>query len=215
MKRKKYVLFRENTSSFRVNLKTKISKTDLLRSLKCLNNLWQKGLKPEDLNKHYFLTWMAVTNGIIARQAKALHMHRNSIIGICGKIGLGTRTYRFRRIWLKVLKKAPNKPFHLQVHILYRKVVKTPSLKPIENRNLVRLWLMGFPLKVLLAHFVLWAFRKGYTRLETAKKLGTTRRTLNRLIVYGSTHKSSARIWFTPLKPRRKDWRPNWASHQR
>ncbi len=214
MARKKHVTFKEGFLAPQEHQKAMPPKKGLIQGLNCLKTLWGKNLKPQDLNKHYFLTWFASANGIVSRQAKILRMHRNSIIGISDKIGLGTHTYRFRRMWLGIIRKRPKNQFHFQVNVFYRRAVKYPLFNSRENKYLVWLWLMGFPLKVVSAHYVLWAFRKGLTRQDTAEKLGLNKRTVHRIVTYCSRTGSPAWMWLSPINPQKKDWYPKWALHR-
>jgi hypothetical protein len=193
--------------------KVKTSKEGIIQGFDSLKSVWERGLRPKDLRKHYFLTWFAFSNGVLTQQAKILGMDRIALIFTFGRIGLGEQTVKFRRLWLKALRVNPKKSFHTLILSFYRKTVKKPIIKPNENKNLVRLWLMGFPLKVLSAQYVLWAYGSGLTRNETAKKLEISNRTLYRLVSFSSRKGSNAEAWLSPLKPQMKDWHPKWAPH--
>lgn len=208
MPRKEYVLFRDGYRPSKRDLKADSSKTVLLEGLDCLKALWKKGLKPKDLNKHYFLTWFCFANGVMVRQSQILRMRRQSLIEVFGRIGLGNGTYKLRRIWLKILWKHPKKPFHDLLFSFYRKAVKKPVFSPAENEKLIRLWKMGFPLKALLPHFVLCAFQEGLSIEGTAERLGVDWRTIYGYISLGSREGSPVWQWLSPLRPKAKDWYP-------
>src|SRR5260221_6776163 len=92
-----------------------------------------------------------------------------------------TSTLQLRNSWRKIKSDSEIKSFHDQVNLFYAKTFGKPICGPEENRELVNLWLMGFPLSVLKTHYILCAFRRGISRNGVSKKLGISGRTLHRV----------------------------------
>lgn len=180
--------------------KIKPAKKGLMVGLKTLQGLWQKGLMPDDLRKHIFLTWFAFANGNVVRQSKITGWHRNSIIVLFQKERIGSKTFKFRNLWKKIKTIDQKRSFDSLFYLFYKKAVKSPSFTQSESKALVNLWLMGFPQKVLRTHYVLCEFENGWTWERIARKLDVDPRTISRIRFVASKRGSLAERWLYPLK---------------
>jgi hypothetical protein len=184
------------------------SKLDLARNIKVFDKLWKRGLLPKDFKQHYFLTWLAYSNGNASKLSKALGLHRNTIIWVFKNLKIN-KTYKFRILWRNHQMKSLKQSFHKQFNSFFKKMGGKPSFKPLENKNLVALWLMKMPPKAVKAHFVLWALRSGFTRKQVSQKLDISERSMHRIRFNGAQKSSKMGQWLAPLKPTVKDWYPN------
>lgn len=195
--------------------KVKFQRTtrDILKGYKALDQLWSKGLKPKDLKLHFFMSWLARSNGNASVMAQMCGIHRNQVLLMFGELRGSRRTFKLRKTWEKLRVKYPKKDFFYRFLKFYVSSKGKPNLFLYQHTALVNLWLMGFPFKVLKAHYVLWAFRKGITKEEVSKRFCRDKRSLHRLRFEAANKKSKAYIWLRPLKPKYEEWYPhrkNW-----
>jgi hypothetical protein len=182
-----------------------VSRPNLVQGLKTLNRLWERGIFPQDLDRHYFLHWFVVYNGNIIQTAKALQIHRNTIQGHFLQLGYSKRSVRLRHGWQKLNEKMRNDPFEKKFHVFYKEFGKKPNLTPEESKNLVRLWKTKFSFKVLSPHYLLWALRAGKSKEWVQKKLDYSDRHRIRLLSTILKPKSRDGFWLAPLKPLAKE----------
>jgi hypothetical protein len=199
----------------RVPEKVKIKGTNphILEGYKALDHLWSKGLKPQGLKLHFYLTWYTFANANGTLMAKLCGIHRNDIFYIFEGATGSTNTLRYRVLWEKIKTKNPKKDFFFRYAKFYDLAVGKISLSLFQHQALTNLWLIGFPWKVLRVHYVLWALRIGHNYWDISKFLGVDMRTLHRIRFEGANKKSKAWFWLKPLKPRAEDWYPyrkNW-----
>ncbi|HET9870709.1 MAG TPA: hypothetical protein VFR02_09475, partial [bacterium] len=90
-----------------------------------LNRLWQRGLFPADLEKHYFLHWFVIYGGNIIKTAAALKIHRNTIQGHFLKLGYSRRSVKLRHAWQKL--GSAKGPFESRFGAFYRKFAARPK----------------------------------------------------------------------------------------
>jgi hypothetical protein len=186
--------------------KVKASKRGLLQGLHLLKWLWNRSLKPKDLKKHFFLTWFAFTNGNASRQASRIGLHRNTLLSTFREQRGTAKTLKMRFLWKKIQTSFPKNSFQKQFFPFYKKAARIPAFTRSESKDLVNLWLTGFPFKALRPHYVLWAFRNGFTQEKIGKMLGVSTRTIHR-VRYSNVRKGSAAAkWLSSLKPKKKDW---------
>jgi hypothetical protein len=190
----------------------KPTKKELFTGLKALNGLWTKGLLPWDLRKHFLLTWFAFANGNLIKASAFIGLDRCQILNQFIEEGVGGKTFKLRKIWAGIRSKDPQKDFNSSFFLFYRRIIKIPVYTPLENKDLIRLWLLGFPEQALRPHYVLWAFRQGLTRNEVCQRFGFTYRTLYRIRRSSIQKGSLANTWLFPLKPIRKEWYPGRSS---
>jgi hypothetical protein len=191
------------------------SKRELAVGLQSLNGLWKKGLLPKDLKRHFLLTWFAFANGNISRQSGMMGFDRNQLINVFGLEKLGRKTYRLRKNWQNIRTRNPAEPFDKSFFRFYCRLGIKPMFSHLENKNIAKLWLMGFPFKALKPHYVLWAFREGMTREQVSEKLGRSQRSIHRVRYSNIQEGSLGQTWLYPLKPNLKEWYPGYASHRK
>ncbi len=181
---------------------------DFKKGLAPLGRIWARGIKPHDLRFHYWTTWFSRANGNATVMSRLCGYHRNHVRAIIGILRGSKKTYRFRVKWLSLARKYPKKPFADRVGLLYSAIGGRPTLSANENSGLVSLWFSGFPFKVLRAHYVLWASRKGISRKEVCRRFGFHPRTLHRIRFEAVKKNSRTARWLEPMKPSRADWYP-------
>jgi hypothetical protein len=180
------------------------SKPDLVRGLEVLNQLWNRNLFPEDLERHFFLHWFVVYHGNIIQTAKAIQIHRNTLQGYFLKFGFSARSVFLRHTWQKLAKKNKKAPFELNFFKFYARYGGKPQFTREENKRLTALWKTGFPLKTLTVHYALWAVKKHQSRDWVSKKLGFSNRHSLRLLTPILNPKTRDGFWLAPLKPTRE-----------
>jgi hypothetical protein len=185
----------------------KIRLSDEKIFLKTLSLLWEKGLKPRDLKKHFLLTWFVFSNGIVLHQARYMHVKRIRLYlmfrreALSGMVGL-------RKVWLKINEGSVNKSGFSKFFIFYKKIAKYPILSSTENSNLMKLWLWGFPERLLRVHYVLWSIRSGMKMTEIGQRLEIVTRVIHRIRSDGFEQKNLINIWFGSMNLKEKDWYP-------
>jgi hypothetical protein len=190
------------TLSFKIP--TTHSKVKWHKGLTSLNQLWKRGLFPEDLERHYFLHWFVIYKGNIIQTAKALQIHRNTIQGHFLELGYSKKSVRLRHTWQKLDEKS-KQSFEKKFHQFYLSFAKKPRFSPEENSVLVGLWQTRFPFKTLTPHYLLWAIRTGKTKEWVQKQLGYSYRHRARLLSQVLKPKSRDGFWLGPLKPQLKE----------
>jgi len=165
-----------------------------------LNQIWKRGLLPEDLKRHYTLHWFVVCKGNIIQTAQALQIHRNTIQDHFLELGFGKKTIRLRHTWQKLSKK-PSQSFKNTFHRFYHWASSKPKLSPAENAGLISLWQSLFPYKVLVHHFLLWSLREKKGQIRSRPQLGYSYRHQARLLSQMIDPKTKAAFWLSPLKP--------------
>jgi hypothetical protein len=181
-----------------------VSKPKWVQGLSALNRLWQRGLFPEDLERHYFLHWFVVYKGNIIQTAKALAIHRNTIQGHFLDLGYSKKSVKLRHAWQR-LELAQKTSFEKNFYSFYRKFGGKPLLSPAENAALVGLWQTKFPFKTLIPHYLLWTIRSGKPKDWIQKKLGYSYRHRARLLSHLPKPKTRDGFWLSPLKPQVKE----------
>lgn len=186
------------------------SRNVLVDGLAALGRVWAKGYLPEDLKLHYLLTWFTYSRGRVLLQARKTGFHRNTLLLHFKSLGRFKKTMRMRVLWEGICKSSPRKDYFGKQVLFLKRIKVDPRVTDMDSRRLSRLWILGFPLRVLSSHFVLWGFRRGWTREEIAGKLGISMRTLHRLRVYSSKIGSPAGKWLKDQRASKKDWFPRW-----
>jgi hypothetical protein len=188
----------------KIKLNHGAKQTELKAGLMTLNDLWKKGYLPDDIEKHFFLTWFALSEGIILRAVKQTGLHRNTFQNYLIIFGLRGKAIKMRFAWEKLDDGKGDKTISHRIHTFYKKYDSKIKLTPQQNDALVRLWKTGIPLKMTLPHFVLWATRAGKSREWMKQKLDFSNRHLIRVLT-GITKNSSVMFWLAPLKPQIKE----------
>jgi hypothetical protein len=180
-----------------------ISKSKWLQGLSTLNNLWKRGLFPEDLERHYFLHWFVIYKGNIIQTAKALDIHRNTIQGHFLELGYSKKSVKLRHTWQEM--EAKKASFETKFFNFYNRFGGKPRFSAQENATLIGLWQTKFPFKTLTPHYLLWTIRSGKPKNWVEKKLGYSYRHRARLLSYVIKTKDRDGFWLSPLKPQVKE----------
>jgi hypothetical protein len=180
---------------------TQIPKSNWHQGLTTLSKLWQRGLFPDDLRRHFFLHWFVIHKGNIIRTAKALDIHRNTIQGHFLDLGYSKRSVKLRHAW-QVLMDRKGSDFKTKFHHFYDRVGRRPKFSPAENAALVGLWQIKFPFKTLNPHYLLWTVRSKKPKDWIEKKLGYSYRHRARLLSQVLKPKSRDGFWLSPLRPK-------------
>lgn len=173
------------------------SKTDLSKGLQILGKLWNKGLLPKDLERHYFLHWFVVYDGNILQTAKALQIHRNTIQGHFLALGYSKKSVRLRHAWAEKEKGT----FESKFFDFYNRFGGKPKFSIEENKLLIALWKTRFDFKTLSSHYLLWALRSGKSKDWAQKKLDYSNRHRIRLLTGLLEPKNRDGFWLSVLKP--------------
>lgn len=188
----------------------------LLEGLKTLDRLWMRGLVPDDLEKHYFLTWFILCQGNILETARRLRIHRNTIQDHFFQYGYANKAVVLRHAWRRLAAAHPGRSFENLFHEFYQRQAKKPVLTRAEHTGLLHLWNAGFPRKVLPHHYLLWAVRHGKTREAISTRLSFSVRHQMRLFSQILNPRSRAGRWLEPLKPKPEEWyRPRYQARLR
>lgn len=182
-----------------------VPKPKWIKGLSALNRLWNRGLFPEDLDRHYFLHWFVVYKGNIIQTAKALDIHRNTIQGHFLDLGYSKKSVKLRHAWQSLLSSSKNFSFEKKFHVFYHRFSGKPRFSTDENAALVGLWQAKFPFKTLTPHYLLWAIRSGKPKDWVEKKLDYSYRHKARLLSQVVNPKSRDGFWLSPLKPQVKE----------
>jgi hypothetical protein len=166
-----------------------------------LNQLWQRGFYPDDLEKHYFLHWFVFYQGNIIKMSKALRIHRNTIQGHFLKLGYSRKSVKLRHAWQKLLKSSESS-FEKIFFIFYHRFALKPHLSFEENKKIIWLWQTQFPYKMLVHHYLLWALRNKKTKTWIQSQLGYSYRHQTRILSRLGKPKSASSYWLSPLKPK-------------
>lgn len=206
-----------------VRLRQSLSKNAITsKSFDVLEMLWAKGVHPQTLQKHFYLTWLVFAKGNVLGLARLIREHRNTVILILRDWGIRS-TYRVRVFLKEMGDKHPKQPLENMVGLLYGRAFSglekprhyrgfkkaysakinaslAPKLSRTQNSALVRLWLSGFPFRGLRVHYVFWATRKGWRLERISKTLGVSIRTLHRIRVGVLKYDRSSHQWFSKIK---------------
>jgi hypothetical protein len=187
-------------------IQTASTPNNLINGLKILDRLWTRGIVPAELRNHYFLTWLAYGNGNISRLSKTLGLNRNTLVLIFKQKLKKRYTFKLRVLWNEIRTEMPGRPFSLRLHQFYRRVFSFPRLSELENESMTNFWLMGVKQKDLLAHYFLWALRRGMNIKKMSKILGMSDRSVMRAREYALRPGSPAKRWLEPMKVKESDW---------
>jgi len=189
-----------------MKLPNKVDNKKLLKGLNSLGLLWKRGLLPDDLERHYMLYWFLRCHGNILETARTLKIHRNTIQGYFLRFKYANKAVKLRHAWQSLNDRFPRKSEPDRFRIFYRRFGRIPALTAAENQGLVALWDSGFPMKVLNAHYLLWASRSGKSRSWIESNLDFSNR--HQLRIFGQIGKPKTRehFWLSPLKPSRDEW---------
>ncbi len=176
------------------------SKTDLSKGLQTLGKLWNKGLLPKDLERHYFLHWFVVCDGNILQTARILRTHRNTIQGHFLDLGYSKRSVRLRHAWAEKTEKTKG-TFESNFLDFYHQFGGKPKFTTEENKALIALWKTRFDFKTLSSHYLLWALRSGKSKDWVQKKLDYSNRHRIRLLTGLLQPKNRDGFWLSVLKP--------------
>jgi hypothetical protein len=182
-----------------------ISKSKWVKGLSTLNDLWKRGLLPDDLKQHFILYWFVILEGNIIQTAKALDMHRNSLQLYFVDFGFSKKTVELRYAWKKLKVTHKGTSFEQRFYLFYKKYGSKPRFTPAENAGLVGLWQTKFPFKTLKPHYAFWAIRNGKSRKWIIKTLEFGFRHVARLLNPVADPKTRDGFWLSPLKPRREE----------
>jgi hypothetical protein len=177
------------------------SKKRLLEGYRTLNQLWQKGLLPYDLELHYFLHWFAFYGGKTSHAARALQISRNGMEKHLGRSGFQGQGFQLRRSWKRLTGKNKKNSFESNFLRFYRQAGGKPKFTPEENGRLAALWQTGFPFKSLLAHYAFWGVRAGKPKLWVQNQLGYSKRNYQRYL-NSIRNPTGNGFWLALLKPR-------------
>ena len=72
------------------------------KGLEMLNAFWKSGCEPDDMERHFFLTWFALSDGRILQAVRDMKLHRNTFQNYLAKFKLARQTIRLRRLWQKL-----------------------------------------------------------------------------------------------------------------
>jgi len=183
-------------------LKSGSSPTEWKKGLETLNAFWKAGCRPDDMERHFFLTWFALSEGRILQAVHDMGLHRNTFQNYLAKFRLSRQTIRLRHLWQQLDDAKGPKTFNTRMMAFYRKTTPKPTITPAQNEALIGLWKTGFPSKMLMPHFVLWAIRSGKGRDWVRKELDFSNRHLIRVLSRISQPKSADAFWLSPLKPK-------------
>jgi HAMP domain-containing protein len=172
------------------------------RGLETLNAFWKAGYQPDDMERHFFLTWFALSEGRILQAVRDMGLHRNTFQNYLAKFRLARQTIRLRRLWQKLDDGKGAKTFNARMMAFYKKTTPKPAVTPAQNEALIGLWKTGFPSKMLMPHFVLWGIRVGKSREWLRKELDFSNRHLIRVLSRIAQPKSKDAFWLGPLKPK-------------
>ena len=182
------------------NPPTGISKSKWVHGLSTLSHLWERGLFPEDLERHYFLHWFVISNGNINHMAQMIDTHRNTIQGYFLEFGYAKKSVNLRHAWQHI-ELGVKEPLEKRFYSFYKKFGGKPSFSPEENAGLVGLWQTNFPFKTLTPHYILCSIRSGKPRDWVKKKLDYSFRHRARLLNPLPNPKTRDGFWLSPLKP--------------
>jgi len=186
-------------------LKPGSSPQDWKKGLLALNHFWKAGYMPDDMERHFFLTWFALSEGRILQAVQAMQLHRNTFQNYLSKFRLARQTIRLRRLWQDLDDGKGAKTFGTRMGSYYKKTTPKPALTPEQNKDLIGLWKTGIPSKMLMPHYVLWAIRAGKSREWIRKKLDFSNRHLIRVLSRVAQPKSKDHFWLSPLKPKAQE----------
>jgi hypothetical protein len=181
------------------------SKAKLLQGFRTIDKLWERGLLPKDLERHYFLHWFVVYGGNIIRTAEAIKIHRNTIQNHFLTLGFSSKAVRLRHSWQALASKNKTASFDANFFKFYQKFGRGPKFTAKENQALTGLWQTRFPYKTLKTYYLLWALRTRKPREWAQKKLDFSYRHRTRLLTSLLKTKTRDGFWLAPLKPTFKE----------
>jgi len=187
----------------KLNPGTSIS--DVRKGLEALNAFWKAGYMPDDLERHYFFTWFADSDGRILKAVLKMGIHRNTFQNYLAKFNLTGQSIKLRRVWQSLDDGKGKKTFNTRVLAMYRKMKSKTPVSVAQNDTLIALWLSGFPNKMMQPSYVLWATRAGKDRAWMQKKLDFSMRHTIRIISKIADQKSETGFWMAALKPKAKE----------
>ncbi len=177
------------------------SKSDLSKGFDTLEQLWNRNLVPEDLERHYFLYWFIVYKGNIIQTAQALQIHRNTIQWHFLKFGFANKAVLLRHSWQKNMEKNKKFPFESGFLKFYHQFAGGTKFTREENKLLIALWQTKFSFKTLGAHYLLWALRTEKTKDWVQDKLNYSSRHCLRRLTSMLDPKTRDGFWLSSLKP--------------
>jgi hypothetical protein len=186
----------------RLVLRDEATRNEWKKGLETLNAFWKSGCFPDDMERHFFLTWFALSDGRILKAVRDMKLHRNTFQNYLAKFRLARQTIRLRRLWQKLDDGKGAKTFDSRMLAFYRKTTTRPSMTPDQNNALIGLWKTGFPSKLLMPHFVLWGIRAGKSREWLRKNLDFSNRHLIRVLSRIAQPKCRENFWLSPLGPK-------------
>jgi HAMP domain-containing protein len=187
----------------KLNPGTSIS--DVRKGLEALNGFWKAGYMPDDLERHFFFTWFADSDGRILQAVKKMGLHRNTFQNYFAKFNLAGQSIKLRRIWQSLEDGKGKKTFNARVLAMYRKMKSKTSVSPSQNDVLIGLWLTGFPSKMMQPSYVLWATRAGKDRTWIQKRLDFSMRHTIRIISKIADPKLETGFWMAAAKPKAQE----------
>jgi len=183
-------------------LRNEASRAEWKKGLETLNTFWKAGCFPDDMERHFFLTWFALSDGRILKAVREMKLHRNTFQNYLAKFRLARQTIRLRRLWQRLDDGKGAKTFDARMYAYYKKTTPKPSMTSEQNKALIGLWKTGFPSKLLMPHFVLWGIRSGKSREWLRKSLDFSNRHLIRVLSRIAQPKSRENFWLGPLAPK-------------
>jgi hypothetical protein len=189
-----------------MTLPARINKTKLVKGLNTLSRIWKRRLVPDDLEKHYMLYWFLACGGNILETARHLNIHRNTIQGYFLRFKYSKKAVKLRHAWRQLNARFPRRTETDLFNRFYHRFGLKPSFSVQDNQGLVTLWNAGFPMKVLKAHYLLWASRSDKSRAWIESRLEFSNR--HQLRIYGQIGRLGTRenFWLKPLNPKRDEW---------
>ncbi len=189
------------------------SSSDVKKGLEVLDQFWKSGYRPDDLERHYFFTWFALSDGRILRAVKKMGIHRNTFQNYLAKMRLSHQAIKLRRVWESLEDGKGEKTFNSRLLDMYKKMKSKPNITPAQSAALVGLWKSGFPNKMMMPHFVLWATRSGKSREWVQKELDFSLRHTIRVLARIANPKTDTAFWLSPIKPTAKEiYKPRYYS---
>jgi hypothetical protein len=179
-----------------------LSKSLLLQRLEVLNQLWNENFIPRDLQRHYFLYWFVVYQCNIIQTSRALKIHRNTIQGHFRQFGFAGKAISLRHAYKSLAKRNKKKEFDSNFFKFYQAFNGKIKITPEENKRLIALWEIGFPLKTLVSHYMIWALRTQKSKVWFEKRLGYTNRHHLRLLNSVLDPATRDGFWLKTLEPR-------------
>jgi len=169
------------------------------------DSFWKAGYLPDDLERHYFFTWFADSDGRILGAIRKMGIHRNTFQNYMEKMGLARQTIRLRKVWQGLDDGKGKKSFNRRVLTMYRKMKSKANVTPAQNDALIGLWLSDFPNKMMMPAFILWAVRSGKVRKWIQKEMDLSMRHTIRVLRSIANPKTETAFWLSSMKPKARE----------